>query len=107
MNLVKTALIILKLKGINGIIKVLRSKMDRAYRTDEAMIAYELLSKGSSQGLMIDVGDATWMEVSKDERKILSNIDHVMQVLNLLEPPPPAEKCAFCKYRADSMTHGW
>lgn len=53
---IKTALVILKLKGVNGIIKVLRSKMDRAYRPDEAMIAYELLSKSNSTGLMIDVG---------------------------------------------------
>jgi FkbM family methyltransferase len=53
---VKTALVILKLKGINGVIKVLRSKMDRAYRPDETMIAYELLSKSTTQGLMIDVG---------------------------------------------------
>ena len=53
---VKTAFTILKLKGINGVIKVLRSKMDRTYRPDEAMIAYDLLSMNTTKGIMIDVG---------------------------------------------------
>jgi hypothetical protein len=52
------------------------------------------------------VGDATWMEVPKDEAKFLGFIDEVMKVLSLPEPPPPAEKCAFCKYRADAREHG-
>jgi FkbM family methyltransferase len=53
---IKTALTILKLKGINGVIKVLRSKLDRTYRPDEAMIAYDLLSQNTTKGIMIDVG---------------------------------------------------
>jgi CRISPR/Cas system-associated exonuclease Cas4 (RecB family) len=53
------------------------------------------------------VGDATWMEIPKDEEKFLSFIEKVMQVLALPEPPPAAEKCGFCKYRADARTHGW
>jgi hypothetical protein len=53
------------------------------------------------------VGDATWMEVPKDEAKFLAFIDQVVQLLRLPEPPPAAEKCGFCKYRADARMHGW
>jgi hypothetical protein len=52
-------------------------------------------------------GEVTWMEVPKDEPKFLGFIDQVMQLLSLPEPPPAAEKCAFCKYRADAREHGW
>lgn len=52
-------------------------------------------------------GEVTWMEVPKDEAKFLGFIDEVMQVLSLPEPPPAAEKCGFCKYRADAREHGW
>ncbi len=53
------------------------------------------------------VGDVTWMEIPKDEGKFLGFIERVMQVLSLPEPPPPAEKCGFCKYRTDAREHGW
>lgn len=52
-------------------------------------------------------GEVTWMEIPKNESKFLAFIDQVMQVLSLPEPPPPAEKCGFCKYRADARDHGW
>jgi hypothetical protein len=52
-------------------------------------------------------GEVTWMEVQKDEPKFLTFIEKVMGVLSLAEPPPPAEKCGFCKYRADARDHGW
>jgi hypothetical protein len=53
------------------------------------------------------VGDVTWLEVPRDESGFLSFLNRVMQVLSLPEPPPPAEKCPFCKYRAEAREHGW
>lgn len=52
-------------------------------------------------------GEVTWMEIPKDEGKFLDFIGQVMRVLSLPEPPPPGEKCGFCKYRADAREHGW
>lgn len=52
------------------------------------------------------VGDVTWMEVPKDEGAFLQFMHQVMQVLDAPEPPPPAEKCAYCQYRAAAREHG-
>jgi hypothetical protein len=53
------------------------------------------------------VGDVTWLAVPKDEPAFMTFLEQVMQVLSAPEPPPAAEKCPFCKYRAESRTHGW
>jgi len=52
-------------------------------------------------------GEVTWMDVPKDETKFLQFIDTVMTVLRQPDPPPPAEKCGFCKYRAEARDHGF
>jgi hypothetical protein len=52
-------------------------------------------------------GEVTWLEAPKDEPQFLQFIGQVMQVLSAPEPPPPAEKCAFCQYRADAREHGF
>ena len=52
-------------------------------------------------------GEVTWLEVPKDEPKFLQFIGQVMEVLSAPEPPPPAEKCGFCQYRADARGHGY
>ena len=52
----KTAFTILKTQGVSGVVKVLKAKLDSAYRPDEAEIAFEVLSKTINKGIMIDVG---------------------------------------------------
>lgn len=53
------------------------------------------------------VGDVTWLEVPRAEESFLAFLDRVMQLLSLPEPPPPAEKCPFCRYRQEAREHGW
>ena len=53
------------------------------------------------------VGDVTWMEVPRDEKGFLNFLGQVMQVLSAPEPPAPAEKCPFCKYREEARAHGY
>jgi hypothetical protein len=53
------------------------------------------------------IGDVTWLEVPHSEDTFMAFLQQVAQVLSAPEPPPAAEKCAFCKYRAESRTHGW
>jgi len=52
----KTAFTILKTQGVSGVVKVLKAKLDSAYRPDEAEIVFEVLSKTINKGIMIDVG---------------------------------------------------
>lgn len=52
-------------------------------------------------------GEVTWMEVPKNEDKFLGFIQQVARVLSAPEPPAPAEKCSFCKYRAEAREHQW
>lgn len=52
-------------------------------------------------------GEVTWMEVPKDEVQFLQFISQVIQLLSAPEPPPPAENCGFCKYRANAREHGF
>jgi len=53
------------------------------------------------------IGDVTWLEVPLAEERFLNFLAEVSQVLNAPEPPPPAEKCPFCKYREEARIHGW
>lgn len=52
------------------------------------------------------IGDVTWLEVPRAEEIFMTFLEKVMQVLSAPEPPPPGEKCPFCKYREESRAHG-
>ncbi len=53
------------------------------------------------------VGDVTWLEIPKEEAGFLAFIGQVIDLLSLPEPPPAAENCGFCQYRAAARTYGW
>ncbi len=48
----------------------------------------------------------TWLEVPYLESGFLAFLDQVLALLELPEPPPPGEKCAYCQYRQRSRQHG-
>ena len=48
------------------------------------------------------LGGVEWQACPLDEAEFLTFIDGVLSLLEQPEPPPPAEKCGFCKYREDS-----
>jgi FkbM family methyltransferase len=52
----KTAIKILKTRGLAGIYHAIYAKFDRAYRPDETLIVFDLLKESAPTGLMIDVG---------------------------------------------------
>lgn len=52
----KTAIKILKNKGLTGIYHTIYAKFDRTYRPDETQIVFDLLKDSFPAGLMIDVG---------------------------------------------------
>lgn len=49
---------------------------------------------------------STWLEVPYLENGFLSFLDQVMSLLELSEPPPADEKCAYCQYRQHAREHG-
>jgi hypothetical protein len=51
-------------------------------------------------------GALSWMEINRDDTAFLKFLDKVRQILELPEPPPPSEKCLWCKYRDDSRELG-
>lgn len=51
-------------------------------------------------------GQVTWQELPKDEKKFLEFMRGVLTLLSLPEPPPAAEGCGFCAYRAAAREHG-
>jgi len=51
-------------------------------------------------------GQVTWQELPKDEGKFLEFLRGVLTLLSLPEPPPEAEDCGFCAYRAAAREHG-
>lgn len=53
------------------------------------------------------IGDVTWLEIPKDEAGFLDFLTSVKAVLELPEPPEPAEGCVFCQYRAAARESGW
>jgi FkbM family methyltransferase len=52
----KTALYILRSRGVRGVFKTLHVKLDRAYHPNETQILYQLLSENGQTGVMVDVG---------------------------------------------------
>lgn len=53
------------------------------------------------------IGDVTWLEVPRAEESFMAFLESVCRVLAAPQPPPPAEKCPFCKYREEARQHGW
>ncbi len=53
---IKTAGRVLKTRGMKGVVQIIRAKLDRSERPDEAQIVYNLLSATRQSGLMVDVG---------------------------------------------------
>lgn len=51
-------------------------------------------------------GQVTWQGLPKDEEKFLEFIRGVLTLLSLPEPPPAADSCGFCAYRAAAREHG-
>lgn len=52
----KTAIKILKTRGLKGILQTIYTKFDRSFRPDETEMVYDLLKTSAKPGLMIDVG---------------------------------------------------
>ncbi len=52
-------------------------------------------------------GEVTWQEIPKNEGAFLEFMRGVLTLLSLPEPPPPAEGCGFCAYRAAAREHGF
>ena len=48
------------------------------------------------------LGPVHWQECPHDEPGFLAFIDRVLTLFEQPSPPPPAEKCGFCKYRDNS-----
>jgi hypothetical protein len=48
------------------------------------------------------LGPVHWQECLLDRVGFMTFIDQVLCLLEQPEPPPPAEKCGFCKYRENS-----
>jgi hypothetical protein len=53
------------------------------------------------------LGPVHWQECQLDEAGFLRFIEQVLSLLELPEPPPPGEKCGFCKYRDNSRLTGY
>jgi FkbM family methyltransferase len=53
---IKTAIRILKSRGLTGIFQTIYAKFDRSFRPDETHMVFELLKDSTPTGLMIDVG---------------------------------------------------
>ncbi len=53
------------------------------------------------------LGPVLWQECPRDEPGFLAFLDRVIRVLEQPEPPPPGEKCGFCKYRDSSRLTGY
>ena len=51
------------------------------------------------QGRLTYRGQVTWQECPLDEAVFLKQIEEILAVLELPEPPQAGEKCEFCKYR--------
>jgi hypothetical protein len=49
---------------------------------------------------------STWLEIPYYEDGFLHFIDQVLSLLELPEPPPADEKCAYCQYRQHAREHG-
>ncbi len=49
---------------------------------------------------------STWLEVPYYEDGFLHFIDQVLQLLEMPEPPPASENCAYCQYRQHAREHG-
>jgi hypothetical protein len=48
----------------------------------------------------------TWLEVPLSRESFIEFIDQVLSLLELPEPPPASEKCAYCQYRQHARQHG-
>jgi hypothetical protein len=92
-----------------------------AYALEHPAPEKPLLSPISRLGLLIEAPHATfnetaeeinfhftstWLEIPYHESGFLSFIDQVVTLLELPEPPPPNEKCAYCQYRQHARQHG-
>jgi FkbM family methyltransferase len=52
----KTALRILRTRGLKGVLDIIYTKLDRSFRPDESQMVFNLLVDSDPTGLMIDVG---------------------------------------------------
>lgn len=50
-------------------------------------------------------GTLQWIEIAKDERAFLAFLSDVAAVLDAPAPPPAAEDCAWCRFRAATRAH--
>jgi len=57
-------------------------------------------------GRIAYLGGVTWIEIPRDEPAFLEFLAHVIGLLEQREPPPPAENCPYCQYRASARESG-
>ena len=60
----------------------------------------------TSSGRIAYLGDVTWIEIPQDEPAFLKFLDQVIGLLEQGEPPPAAESCPYCQYRASARESG-
>lgn len=51
-------------------------------------------------------GALKWYPIKRNDESFMAFLDDVLTVLELPEAPPPAPKCAYCRYRAESRANG-
>jgi hypothetical protein len=61
----------------------------------------------AADGRVSLLGSPTWQEVPRDDGGFLAFLGEVVALLERPEPPAPAEKCEYCRYREGSRQHGW
>lgn len=57
-------------------------------------------------GQVAYLGEATWLEVPKDDDWFLRFLEEVLTVLQQLEPPASSPNCAYCQYREAARSSG-
>ena len=61
----------------------------------------------NADGRLAYLGQVTWQEVPSDENSFLAFLSEVLTVLEQPTLPEPGEKCAFCKYREETIASHW
>jgi len=58
----------------------------------------------NQEGHLTYSGKVAWQECPLDESAFLNLVSDILTVLELPEPPPPGEKCEYCKYRENARS---
>jgi hypothetical protein len=56
----------------------------------------------TEDGRIAYLGSITYQDIPRDDRAFLAFLDEVLTTLEQPAPPPPAENCPWCQYRASA-----